>query len=76
MELPRIYVSWVLSTARTQNHLFVKTCLAQSSGVYHSLPLVGVVGKILAIGAKFNQTSIAGPLGGAVRSFGSGHHRS
>jgi hypothetical protein len=63
MELPHSYVSRVLSTARTRKYFFIKTCLARSSSVYHSDPLVGVTRKILMTGTKFNQMSMAGPLG-------------
>jgi hypothetical protein len=63
MELPRSYVSQVLSTTRTKKYFFTKTCLARSSSVYHSGSLIGVTRKILVTGTKFNQTSMAGPLG-------------
>jgi hypothetical protein len=57
-----------------KNIFFVKTYLARSSSsVYYSGPLVGVARKILAIGTKFNQTSMAGPWG-AAGSSDSGHH--
>jgi hypothetical protein len=64
MELPHGCVSQVLSTAWTRKHslFFVKTCLAPSSSVYHSGPMVGVTRKILATGTKFNQTSRVGLL--------------
>jgi hypothetical protein len=52
---------------------FHKTCIACSSSVYHGGPLVGVARKILVTGTKFNQTSMAGPLGRAAGSSVSGH---
>jgi hypothetical protein len=57
-------------------NIFCETCIACSSGVYRGGPLVGVTRKILMIGTKFNQTSMIGPLGGAVGISGSSHHQS
>jgi hypothetical protein len=54
------YVSRVFGTAMTQKYL-------------PRWPLVGVTRKKLATYPKFNRMSIAGPLGGAVGSSGSGH---
>jgi hypothetical protein len=50
--------------------------LACSGNVYRGGPLVGVARKILAAGTKFSETSMAGPLGAAVKRSSSSHHRS
>jgi hypothetical protein len=48
---------------RNLSLFFRETCLACSDNVYRGGPLVGVDRKILSVGTKFNQTSMADPSG-------------
>jgi hypothetical protein len=62
MEHPCRYVSRVLGTGRTPKYFLAKLVLLVVV-VFTMVPLVGVARKILATCTKFNQTSMAGPLG-------------
>jgi hypothetical protein len=57
-------------------HIFLRELVLLLVVVFTIVTLVGVTRKILAIGTKFNQTSMAGPLGDATGCSDSGHHRS
>jgi hypothetical protein len=61
--------------AETLASIFLPSCLLVVV-MFTAVPLlVGVARKILAAGTKFSETSMAGPLGGAVGRSRSGHHR-